>query len=376
MKNSMINYTPHVDPYRFERQFDAFRTFVAQKSGVDFVSFSNRYTDEQEGYKTDINHSGRTLLSFHAWTESDIGTGKIVDAVIAAIELPKNNLVPWHTRYGEEGRPHQPLFEAKNDQDVLQRIEEMLFRLYREERDERTFGELVGILGKTYPLLAYLFFLKDRFRYLPVAPRFFDRAFELLGADFKTSYRCSWKNYSAYVSLIGELRNMLAETLSVEVTLLHAHSFAWILACQMTQEGKLADLREYSNLTPSEREALCKARIGQGRFRQSLLEYWSTCAVTGCAEATLLKASHIKPWSRAETPERLSLYNGLLLSPSLDACFDAGYISFDDKGNILISTRLAKEDAKALGIHSDMRLRRVESQHKDYLAFHRDHVFK
>jgi len=38
----------------------------------------------------------------------------------------------------------------------------------------------------------------------------------------------------------------------------------------------------------------------------------------------------------ATLTERLNLYNGLLLSPALDACFDTGYISFDDQGGILI----------------------------------------
>jgi predicted restriction endonuclease len=144
----------------------------------------------------------------------------------------------------------------------------------------------------------------------------------------------------------------------------------------MEKEDKLADVREYLSLLPSEREAIVKARIGQGRFRDSLIEYWSACAVTGCAENALLVASHIKPWAKAELVERLSLYNGLLLSPALDACFDSGYISFDDEGKILISERLTRDDARALGIHTDMLLRRVEPQHKKYLAFHRDHIFK
>lgn len=376
MKNSMAIDTPHIDPYMFERQLEAFRRFVAEESGVAFVSFSNPYTYAQEGYKYKIHQDGRDALDFQSWTQTDIGTGEIVEAVIAAIEIPSSNLVPWQARYGEKRRPHQPLFEAKNQKGELQRVEETLFHLYRDEQDEQSFAELVGILGKTYPLVGYLFFLKDRSRYLPISPRFFDRVFELLGADFKTSSRCSWENYSTYISLIAELRNILAESLAVEVTLLDAHSFAWILARQMERRNKLADVQEYLSLSPSEREAIVKARIGQGRFRDSLIEYWSACAVTGCGEKALLRASHIKPWAQAELVERLSLYNGLLLSPALDACFDSGYVSFDDGGKILISERLTGDDARVLGVHPDMCLRRVEPQHKAYLAFHRNHIFK
>ena len=368
---------PHIDPYLFQRQLEAFKSFVEEQSGLAFVSFaSNPYTEEQEGYKYEIHHAGRDALAFQAWKESDIGTGDIVEAVIGAIEIPKSNLVPWQGRFGKEARPHQPLHEAMNQRDKLPRIEECLFKLYRDEQDERSFTELVSIFGKTYPLLAYLFFLKDRSRYLPIAPTFFDRAFEHLGVEFKTSHRCSWDNYAIYVALIRELKTMLAESLAGEVTLLDAHSFAWMLAAQMEHENKLADVQEYLSLSSTEREAIVKARIGQGRFRQSLITYGSVCAVTGCTEAGLLRASHIKPWAKATLAERLSLYNGLLLSPALDACFDSGFISFDDDGRILISERLMVEDATALSINADMRLKRVEPEHKKYLAFHREHIFK
>ena len=57
-----------IDPYLFERQFEAFRKFVEVQSGVPFVSFaSNPYTEEQEGYKYDIHRTARQLLTFQAW---------------------------------------------------------------------------------------------------------------------------------------------------------------------------------------------------------------------------------------------------------------------------------------------------------------------
>ena len=373
----MVPNAPHIDPYLFQRQFEAFRAFVEGKSGITFVSFaSNPYTEEQEGYKYDLYRAGRDALAFQTWERSAIGSGEIAQAVVQAIEIPDNNLVPWQGRFGEEARPHQPLYEARKRQDDLPRIEGCLFALYREEQDERSFVDLVEVLGRTYPLLAYLFFLKDRSKYLPIAPTYFDRAFEQLGTGFKTSRRCSWENYLVYISLIGELKTMLAESLLVEVALLDAHSFAWILAAEMWKANKIADIHKYLGLSSSEREAIVKARIGQGRFRQNLIEYWSACAITGCTELALLRASHIKPWAQAELEERISLYNGLLLSPAFDACFDSGYVSFDDEGGILISERLTEDDAKVLGISSNMCLRRVEPEHKKYLAFHREYVFK
>ena len=157
----MAHDTPHIDPYLFERQLEAFKKFVEEKSDPPFVSFaSNRYIEEHEKYKSDIYHAGREALAFQTWEKSTIGSGEIAQAAVKAIEIQNNNLVPWQGRFGKEARPHQPLCEAGEQQNNLLEIEGCLFTLYREKQEERSFAELVDIFGRTYPLLAYLFFLR------------------------------------------------------------------------------------------------------------------------------------------------------------------------------------------------------------------------
>jgi putative restriction endonuclease len=136
----------------------------------------------------------------------------------------------------------------------------------------------------------------------------------------------------------------------------------------------LADLESIyadSRLGPTEREALCAARIGQGPFRQDLESMWKGCAVTGCRELPLLRASHIKPWRASTDVERLDPYNGLLLVPNLDVAFDKGYISFLDEGSIVISSRLDQTTRRIMGIHRNLRLRRVAKKNRLYLDYHR-----
>ena len=181
---------PTIDPYLFEKQFEAFQRFVEEQSNISFVSFSSHpYTDEQEGYKYEIYRTARNNLAFQAWKESDIGSGEIINATIEAIEFPNNNLVQWQSRYGDDKRPHHPLYEAKGSSEKLEAIEQCLFKLYHNTSVSDSFNNLVGIFGKKYALIAYLFFVKDNSKYLPIAPSYFDGAFELLGADFKTSKR-------------------------------------------------------------------------------------------------------------------------------------------------------------------------------------------
>ena len=112
------------------------------------------------------------------------------------------------------------------------------------------------------------------------------------------------------------------------------------------------------------------SRIGQGFFRHLVLEIWNyKCAVTQAG--ILLCASHIKPWRLSTNRERLDGFNGLALTPHFDQAFDAGFVSFQDDGEILLSRRLPAFDAHALGIRPGLRLGGVESGHIPYLQFHR-----
>ncbi|MER2512621.1 MAG: HNH endonuclease, partial [Nitrosomonas ureae] len=106
------------------------------------------------------------------------------------------------------------------------------------------------------------------------------------------------------------------------------------------------------------------------------VQYWQCCSVTGCKQIELLRASHIKPWRDSSNAERLDVFNGLLLLPNLDACFDSGLISFDDNGEIIISGDLAKTTLAHLGINSSLKLLQVEQRHKVFLSYHRENVFR
>lgn len=129
-------------------------------------------------------------------------------------------------------------------------------------------------------------------------------------------------------------------------------------------------------LNETERRALIKARIGQAAYRTQLLSYWGGCAVTGCTNVAMLRASHAKPWHASLPAERIDPFNGLLLVPNLDQAFDQGLISFDDDGAILISKMLDSQTATLLGITPHLRLRQVAHSHLPYLTWHRNFLFR
>ncbi|MET4478006.1 HNH endonuclease [Bradyrhizobium sp. F1.13.3] len=148
------------------------------------------------------------------------------------------------------------------------------------------------------------------------------------------------------------------------------------LAFATPVEQMVADTLQQIIRDKTTRDTLVKARIGQGRWRRDLLRHWSgRCAVTGLEVEALLRASHIKPWCDSDNQERLDVFNGIILGPAYYAAFDAGLISFEDDGTILISPLFPATQYVVAGISSTALIPKLIDQHRAYLAHHRNNVF-
>jgi len=132
---------------------------------------------------------------------------------------------------------------------------------------------------------------------------------------------------------------------------------------------------EFALLPATEKQAVVKARVGQGTFRQRLIEMWEGCAVTDVRLHNVLRASHIKPWRFSSNSERLDPYNGLLLLPQYDQLFDKGLISFNTNGEIIRSRAIDDIEPAKLGIDVKDKLRTLSKKHLRFLEYHRDEVF-
>ncbi len=138
-------------------------------------------------------------------------------------------------------------------------------------------------------------------------------------------------------------------------------------------EEDIEEISEEPKLNKVEKKQLISARVGQGLFRQKLIQYWGGCAVTGARDSKLLFVTHIKPWSVCSNDERLDINNGLVLVPNLHNAFDKGLISFKDSGEILCS--LDKNDADRLGINLDMKVNLTKA-HTPYIKYHRENIYR
>jgi hypothetical protein len=152
-------------------------------------------------------------------------------------------------------------------------------------------------------------------------------------------------------------------------------AFALLTAFPSSPDVDLDDDDVDSDLRPTFREQLIKARRGQGVFRSNVLLSETSCRVTRVSDPKHLRASHIKPWRAASNSERLSGNNGLLLSPHIDHLFDQGYISFSNTEQLLVVPEVRDNLLDKWGIDSGTRVGDFNREQQAFLEYHRVHVF-
>jgi hypothetical protein len=228
----MANEVPH-----FEREFCRFdREIYPRHNSGTFTSFRDVAAAAWEGYKPLLRSKALELLGSDDWRADQIGSGAILTKLIASIEIPggpqdRNNLVEWEGRFGPSQRHHLPFLRALAGNEPKAPFERWLFDFYVGESDEATaFEAMRHKIGGAYPMLAYLFFLRDMDRFTPIAPQTFDAAFAKLGIDLTTSGRASWANYLQYNDALESVRKRLREKPGLgDARLIDAHSFCWML---------------------------------------------------------------------------------------------------------------------------------------------------
>jgi 5-methylcytosine-specific restriction enzyme A len=219
-----------------EKLFNEFIKFIKSTSGEDFESFhTSKFLVKNENYKYKVYEEARESLGNKFWRPEDIGTGKIQLNVISAIktkvyhnfQMVDNNLVDWRKKDDFSKLPKNRF------------LEDTFFNFYKSKiKDEVAFDNLLK-QGLSYQFIAYLFFIKDRQRFMPISQERFDDIFELLGLnDFKTVGNASWDNYIEYCNIIKQVQTFL-KTKDKNTTLLDAHSFLWIVGWKLSEEHSI-----------------------------------------------------------------------------------------------------------------------------------------
>lgn len=225
---------PPVTQASLENAIEIFREIVAvhEVRGRQFVSFRQGVLEGEEGYKARNHAVARRRMGSEAWTKEDIGSGKVLSAMVEAIDIKGNNLLTIDDRNGPDTRAQFPLEKALADGRPAE-MEEFFFELYVEagsNSEADLFAQAIDLFGRNYPLIGYFFFLKDMDRFTPLRPKGLQAGLAELGIDYPLVQKCGWENYEGFLRIVHGLRPMLEEALDDPgLRLIDAHSFLWVL---------------------------------------------------------------------------------------------------------------------------------------------------
>lgn len=123
---------------------------------------------------------------------------------------------------------------------------------------------------------------------------------------------------------------------------------------------------------------ISRARDGQGKYRELLLEQCRFCPFTMISDERLLIASHIKPWAASEDNEKIDPYNGYILSPMFDKLFDKGFMTFTEDRHVILSDFISPFTWKQIGLKNNTFIKTLpmDDKRKAYLEFHHQSIFK
>jgi hypothetical protein len=136
------------------------------------------------------------------------------------------------------------------------------------------------------------------------------------------------------------------------------------------------EIKSDDAIPETDREAIIRARRGQGLFKQRVMEIEKKCRITGVTNLVHLVGSHCKPWRDSTNEERLNGENGLLLTPSIDHLFDRGFIGFEGNGALIVSPVAHQPSLQRMGINTNgtINVGSFTTGPKHFLEFHRDMV--
>ena len=141
--------------------------------------------------------------------------------------------------------------------------------------------------------------------------------------------------------------------------------------------GKKKDFQDKKKQKKREKTFI-KARKGQEKYRDELLQQCPFCPFTMITDERLLIASHIKPWAAADDDEKVDPYNGYMLSPLYDKLFDRGFITFTYDKHVVLSKFISPRTWKQIKLADNdlIEMLLMDDKRYEYLKFHHDNVFK
>ena len=225
-RDENVRITDMTDNAKLIQMIYRYLAFIRLKDGDGVpVSFQDRssFPGREESYKARTFVKAQEALQIEKWTEDWINNGKILACVRKAINCDTNLIYP---NQKTSFRNITDTVNVKYNPDAAR----VLYNIYKCEREEEAaaFAQAKKVFGGTYDTIAYLFFIKDQSRFLPVSPGHLEDSLASVGIKYKLRGQCGWENYTGFIDIVKGVKDVLQDILpDVEIHLIDAHSFLW-----------------------------------------------------------------------------------------------------------------------------------------------------
>ena len=261
-----VNENYFLNPEIFEELHEEFLKNIYESSIKDnkyteeesiFTNFENKFLVESEiNPKNNIFVNAHNILEIGKWDEFIKTPGLIRDKLELVCDQKTAGQLMSAPQYGKIKSQDSALRLLKAEQ--ISDFEKIIYKLFLKSYDEETFSksfdELCDFLrdNKNLPInsqfLAYLAFLVDKEKFIPIRMTLFDKVLKYYDiyehiSDF------SWDKYNTYLKLIKALKVKLSEKYPTPNTI-EAHSYLWIVSDILnsqyeTRDGVMLNLEPY-----------------------------------------------------------------------------------------------------------------------------------
>ena len=213
------------NPEKLINKIVQFNEYIIERDG--YVNFQDRNTflGREENYKSRVAVQAQEALKYEDWNEKWISNGKINECGRKAIKCG-GNLVYINQKYDFA----EKLCGVGEEEQKL--AAKILFNIYKSkgEEEKKAFEDAKAYFGGHYDTIAYLFFIKDPSRFLPISTGHFEKSLKSIGCDYKLSGQCSWDNYNGFIGIVSQVQEEMMRMMpDVEIRLIDAHSFLWVI---------------------------------------------------------------------------------------------------------------------------------------------------
>lgn len=217
------------NPARLVNMIYRFLAYIHFRDGEDNpISFvdNNTFLGREENYKSKAAEKAGIELDYSKWNRKWINNGEIRQRAVRAMSKAGNLVnVNQQTMFKDQLNSAHKRYQP----DAVR----ILYDIYKSEgvdEESKAFTEALSVFGRKYDTVAYLFFIKDSSRFLPVSPGNFEKSLASVGIEYHLSGRCSWENYNGFIEIVKEVQTVMQEVLTdTDVRLIDAHSFLWVI---------------------------------------------------------------------------------------------------------------------------------------------------